>query len=90
VSHNRNLRSLKISSDKWDAISQVVSWLKAFCSATTDMSTTKKRMLSTTLAIFCGLQQHVQEILCKLPDTAPPQLKKGLLDAHLKLSEYYY
>ena len=47
-------------------------------------------MLSTTLAIFHGLQQHIQQILHELPDTAPPQLKKGLLDAHLKLSEYYY
>ena len=47
-------------------------------------------MLSTTLAIFCGLQQHIQNILRELPDTAPPQLKKDFLDAHLKLSEYYY
>ena len=90
MSHNRDLQGLELSSDKWDAISQVASWLKAFRSTTTDMSTTKKPMLSTTLAIFCGLQQHIQQILHELPDTAPPQLKKGLLDAHLKLSEYYY
>ena len=90
VSHNCDLRGLELSSDEWDAISQVASWLKAFRSATTDMSTMKKPMLSTTLSIFRGLQQHVQEILRKLLDTAPPQLKKGLLDAHLKLSEYYY
>ena len=90
VSRNRDLRGLQLSSDEQDAISQVASWLKAFRFAATDMSTTKKPMLSTTLAIFRGLQQHVQNILRELPDTAPPQLKKGLLDVHLKLSEYYY
>jgi hypothetical protein len=79
VSRNCDLHGLELSSDKWDAISQVASWLKAFRFATTDMSTTKKPMLSTALAIFRGLQQHIQEILRKLPDTAPPQLKKCLM-----------
>ena len=47
-------------------------------------------MISTVHAIFCGLQEHIKEILRDLPDTALPQLQDGLLVAHQKLSEYYY
>ena len=68
----------------------VTSWLKSFRSATTQMSATKIPMLSTTHAIFRGLQSDIQDILRTLPDTAAPELKKGLTDAHLKLSDYYY
>lgn len=46
-------------------------------------------MLSTIHASFRGLQEHVAEALRKLPDSAPPQLRKGLLESHAKLSEYY-
>ncbi|KAG6875145.1 hypothetical protein C0992_004996, partial [Termitomyces sp. T32_za158] len=47
-------------------------------------------MLSTTHAIFRGLQEEIKLILSSLPSSAPPQLKAGLINAHMKLSEYYY
>jgi hypothetical protein len=76
--------------DDWSAISLVAGWLKAFRSATTDMSKTKEPMLSTVHAIFRGLQDHISSTLAELPDSAPTQLRDGLLEAHKKLSEYYY
>ncbi|PPQ80819.1 hypothetical protein CVT25_001944 [Psilocybe cyanescens] len=81
---------LELDKNDWDAISQVASWLKAFHSATTQMSKTKEPMLSTVHAIFRGLQDHIRSILSQLPDSAPTQLRDGLLEAHNKLSEYYY
>jgi hypothetical protein len=87
---NRDLRGLELEAADWEAISLVTGWLKAFRSATTEMSRTKKPMVSTVHAIFRGLQDHVKEILRELPDTALPQLRNGLLAAHQKLSEYYY
>ena len=86
----KDIRSFELSEDEWDAISLVTSWLKSFRSATTQMSATKTPMLSTTHAIFRGLQSDIQSILRSLPDTTAPELKKGLTDAHLKLSDYYY
>jgi hypothetical protein len=47
-------------------------------------------MLSTIHAIFHGLQEDLRDILRDLPDTVSPSLKKGLTDALLKLSDYYY
>jgi hypothetical protein len=54
------------------------------------MSTTKFPMLSTTHAIFQGLQEDIKNILCSLPNSALPRIKLGLTDAHRKLSDYYY
>jgi hypothetical protein len=68
----------------------VASWLKSFRAATTEMSTTKSPMLSTTHAIFRGLQDEIKEILRGLPDSVSPRIKLGLTDAHRKLSDYYY
>jgi hypothetical protein len=68
----------------------VASWLKAFRSATTEMSRTKEPMLSTVHAIFRGLQEHIRSTLAELPDSAPMELRDGLVEAHQKLSEYYY
>lgn len=90
VGRHRDLRALELDTDDWEAISQVAAWLKAFRSATTQMSKTKEPMLSTVHAIFRGLQDHIRSILSKLPDSAPAQLMDGLLEAHNKLSEYYY
>jgi len=59
---NRDLRHLELDEDDWEAISQVAGWLKAFCSATTKMSRTKKPMISTVHAIFWGLQDHVKNV----------------------------
>jgi hypothetical protein len=90
VGRNRDLRALELDDKDWRAISQVAAWLKAFRSAMTEMSKTKEPMLSTVLAIFRGLQDHVSLILWELPDSAPPQLRTGLVEAHTKLSEYYF
>ena len=67
----------------------VIRWLKSFCSATTQMSATKTPMLSTTHAIFRGLQADIKDIL-REENGLSPHLIKGLSDAHLKLSEYCY
>ena len=55
---NRDFRSLELDPAEWEAITLVYNWLKAFRSATTEMSTTKKPMLSTVHAIFRGLEDH--------------------------------
>jgi hypothetical protein len=68
----------------------VTSWLKSFHATTTQMSTTKVPMLSTTHAIFRGLQDDIKDILRRLPATVSPSLKYGLIDAHTKLSDYYH
>jgi hypothetical protein len=90
VGCNHDLRALELDANDWATISQVAGWLKLFQSATTEMSRTKEPMLSTVLAIFRGLQDHVSSILRELPDSAPPQLRTGLVEAHRKLSEYYF
>jgi hypothetical protein len=90
VGCNRDLRALELAKNEWDAITQVAHWLGAFRSATTQMSTSKQSMLSTTHAIFRGLQEHVQQIYRDLPMSTSPRIKASLLEAHRKLSDYYY
>jgi hypothetical protein len=68
----------------------VTSWLKSFRTATTTMSTTKKPMLSFTTTIFRGLQDDLQATIRHLPVGTPSVLRNGLLEAHRKLSDYYY
>src|ERR1700674_5556937 len=63
VAKTRELRQYELTSDDWNAIELVYHWLKAFRSATTQMSTTKKSMLSSTQAIFRGLQESLQNSL---------------------------
>ena len=87
---NRDLHAYELSNEDWSSIAMVLSWLKSFRSATTQMSATKIPMLSTTLAIFRGLQDDIKTILRGLPATVPYDIKMGLIDAHEKLSEYYY
>jgi hypothetical protein len=57
VAKTQDLRQHELMSEDWIAISMVSTWLKYFCSATTQMSATKHSMLSFTQAIFCGLQE---------------------------------
>jgi hypothetical protein len=90
VFQNEDLRSLALTEAEWESITQVAGWLKAFRSATTQMSTTKQPMLSTAHAIFRGLQDEVRSALRSLPNSTSPMIKAGLLAAHQKLSEYYY
>jgi hypothetical protein len=90
IFQNEDLCNLALTEAEWESITQVAGWLKAFRSATTQMSTTKQPMLSTAHAIFCGLQDEVRNALRSLPDSTSPMIKDGLLAAHQKLSEYYY
>jgi hypothetical protein len=53
------------------------------------MSATKQPMLSSTHAIFLGLQRHLKKVLAELPESAPPELRQGLTEAHRKLSDYF-
>lgn len=46
-------------------------------------------MLSTTHAIFRGLQDDLKQSLTELPNSAPSALKTSLVKAHRKLSDYY-
>jgi hypothetical protein len=90
VGRYRDLRALELDTDDWEAIAQVSAWLNAFRSATTQMSKTKVPMLLMVHAVFRGLQDHVALLLRKLPDSAPSQLRTGLVEAHTKLSNYYF
>src|SRR5882762_1002608 len=89
VAKNRELRSYELSNEDWTAIILVTKWLKSFRSATTQMSTTKSPMLSTTHAIFRGLQDDLRQSLANLPNAAPTYLKTAFVKAHWKLSDYY-
>jgi hypothetical protein len=90
VTRNRDLHVYELSEDDWASIKLVSSWLKSFRSATTQMSATNVPMLSTTHAIFRGLQEDIKEILRSLPSGISPDIKLGLIDAHTKLSNYYH
>lgn len=82
--------SLALSETDWDSIILVAGWLKSFRTATTLMSTTKRPMLSYTHTIFLGLQDDLRKTIRQLPTSTPSVLRNGLLDAHRKLSDYYY
>jgi hypothetical protein len=85
------LRVLELDEDEWEVIKRVADWLKTFRLATSQMSGTKgMSTLSMKHAIFRGLQEHVAGIICVLPASSSSQIKDGLLDAHRKLSDYYY
>jgi hypothetical protein len=80
-----------MDSDEWLAIIHVADWLRVFRSATTQMSATQRSsVLSTTHAIFRGLQEHVLNIFQSLPADTPQIISNSLLDAYRKLSDYYY
>ena len=89
VAKNKDLCKFEMHTNDWDAIALVAQWLKSFRSATTQMSTTKRPMLSLTHVIYRGLQESLCESLRNLPNNTLPQLKLGLLRAHQKLSDYY-
>lgn len=89
VAKNRELRKYELQDEDWEAIALVARWLKAFRSATTQMSTTKRPMLSWTHAVFRGLQDSLADSLRLLPNNTPAVLRQGLLNAHRKLSDYY-
>ncbi|KAH9915973.1 uncharacterized protein BXZ73DRAFT_22372, partial [Epithele typhae] len=74
---------------EWTAIRLVEEWLRLFRAATTIMSSTNAITLSSVQGVFRDLQDHVLLAFKSLPDTAPPSLKQGLLNAHRKLSDYF-
>ncbi|KAJ8515596.1 hypothetical protein ONZ45_g6994 [Pleurotus djamor] len=86
---NRDLRAYKLSDKQWDAIEVVNKWLDSFHVASVQMSSTLAPMLSTTLAMFRGLQEDLREIIASLPESAPRVLRDSLVASHLKLSQYY-
>lgn len=90
MARNRDLRPYELSEHDWSAIQLVTSWLKAFRSATTQMSMSKHPTLSFTHAIFHGLQESVKNALRDLPREAHGRLKIAIVAAHRKLSDYYY
>ncbi len=47
-------------------------------------------MLSTMHMIFRELQAHIKQTYSELPSSTDSKIKAGLLDAHEKLSDYYY
>jgi hypothetical protein len=61
VAKNRELCKYELQDEDWEAIALVAQWLKSFRSATTQMSTTKRPMLSSTQAIFQGLQDSLTD-----------------------------
>jgi hypothetical protein len=91
VAGNHDLAKYRLTAHDWDGIVLVAEWLKQFRHATTEMSTTKLPMLSSTHATFRGLQKHLKTVISTLlPNDTAPEIKTGLLDAHRKLSDYYY
>jgi hypothetical protein len=89
VYRHDDLIQYRLTEEDWRAVEMVMRWLKSFHSATTQMSATKTPMLSSTHAIFRGLQAEIRDIL-REEQGLSPRLIQGLSDAHLKLSEYYY
>jgi hypothetical protein len=89
VAKMRDLRQFEMTPEDWEVVLLVTSWLKSFRSATTQMSTTKRPMLSATHAIYRGLQDSLHTSLSTLPDNTPSMLRLGLTRAHRKLSDYY-
>lgn len=81
-----DLHDYELSDNDWEGITLVAGWLKSFHSATTQMSATCHPTLSSTHAIFCGLQEQIKEILTNLPPTTAHKLVLGLTDAYHKLS----
>jgi hypothetical protein len=83
-----DLTSCLLSALDWEAISLVSDWLKTFRITTTDMSTTKKPMLSSSRDTFLTLQRDIKDIIRDLPSNVDCTLRDGLVNAHLKLSTY--
>ncbi|KAJ6606841.1 hypothetical protein B0H10DRAFT_1956747 [Mycena sp. CBHHK59/15] len=89
VAKDEELCEHELNQAEWVALKMVASWLEIFRVVTTWMSTTKQLMLSTTHAVFRGLQQHLKEAIEKLSESTDPALLTGLVDAHCKLSDYF-
>lgn len=89
AANHEYLRDYHLLDKDWKNIKLLAGWLEIFCSATTQMSSTITPMISTTHAIFRGLQDKLKSILKDSPDDISPKIKSGLLKAHRKLSDYF-
>ncbi|KAJ6603532.1 hypothetical protein DFH09DRAFT_899038, partial [Mycena vulgaris] len=85
-----DMHHLDLTAADWEAITMVAGWLRSFRTATTLMSATKRPVLSFTHTIFRGLQDDLRTSIRGLPLSTPSVLRNGLLEAHRKLSDYYY
>ena len=90
VAKHKDIHQYELAIDDWDAIELATSWLKAFCSATTQMSATKHTTYSSQHAVLKGLQDHIAEQICLLPATASPKVREALIACHHKLSDYLF
>ena len=80
----------QLSAIEWNVIMHVEKWLDSFREATTLMLVAQAPALSVVLTIFCDIQDDIQAAYRELPLLAPLALKQGVLNAHWKLSNYYY
>ncbi|KJA21873.1 hypothetical protein HYPSUDRAFT_139870, partial [Hypholoma sublateritium FD-334 SS-4] len=85
----RVLGDFDLSDSDWKDIKLVAGWLQMFRIATTQMSATNIPMISTSHAIFRGLQDQLKHILQSLPANISPSIHSGILSAHWKLSDYF-
>ncbi|RXW19302.1 hypothetical protein EST38_g6551 [Candolleomyces aberdarensis] len=65
-----------------------LTWIEK--SATHQMSATRTSMLSSTIAVFHGLQQQLKERIRKLPSNFSPEVCTALVNSHKKLSDHYF
>ncbi|KAF5324671.1 hypothetical protein D9611_004416 [Ephemerocybe angulata] len=79
-----------LTQSEWHTIETVCEWLQLFKIATQQMSTTSSPMLSSTIAVFRVLQGKLKDILRHLPNDFPSTVKTALINAHKKLSDYYF
>lgn len=89
MAKNTSLRPHELSDEDWAAIELVTRWLSMYRQATEKMSSTSNVTLSYAHRVFHKLQAHVRDALRDIPKNAPPQLKRGLVRAHRKLSDYH-
>ncbi|KAJ7156123.1 hypothetical protein C8R43DRAFT_884009, partial [Mycena crocata] len=83
VAKDSELCKHKLSPPKWAALELVLKWLKAFRSATTEMPATGNSMLSVKAT------SRPNQVIKALPEGTDQALRNGLVNAHLKLSDYY-
>ncbi|KIJ41802.1 hypothetical protein M422DRAFT_171816, partial [Sphaerobolus stellatus SS14] len=90
VAKNKDIRQYELAANDWDAIALATGWLKAFRSATTQMSATKHTTYSSQHAVLKGLQDHIAEQIRLLPAATSPKVCEALIACHRKLSDYLF
>ncbi|KAF5335031.1 hypothetical protein D9758_016187 [Tetrapyrgos nigripes] len=86
ASQQLDLQDCLLDETDWANITKVTAWLKTFCVATLQMSTTKTPMLSSTLKVLHSLEDDVKEIISSLgPWDVSDDVCDALIAAHGKL-----